>query len=320
MSKKISNVAAAHKWAVKWVKKREEIERYGETMSPRMNYFIDKFSDPNNLPRSVRAYELQSMYSAAKSFGQQNRQMQSGTTVYNAFGGEIGQIKPVRLPYRKTTPVQNAAELNKAIEDIVNKAVRADKSSFLGVLENANRQISELLKSPGVEYTGDIDNPLSWDKSKVGADREIKPENVSINVSATKVDINEQSTRDALKRLHERVPYANEKVLREFKQAQLDNSYKSHLDKLSKRTGIDVKVLSALEDIMNTIAAWEYAKRGAMDSDQMVEKWQDLYDIVLTMDTSSEAYTDLRRAVYNYDSGTIEDIVNNLILDAMKGA
>lgn len=320
MSKKISNVAAAHKWAVKWAKKREEIERYGDTLSPRMNYFIDKFSDPNNLPRSVRAYELQAMHSAAKSFGQQNRQMQSGTAVYNAFNTKTGDIKPVRLPYRKTTPEQNAAELNKAIEDIVNKAVRADKSSFLGVLENANRQISELLKSTGVEYTGDIDNPLSWDKSKVGADREIRPENVSINVSASKVDINEQSTRDALKRLHELVPYANEKVLREFKQAQLDKSYKSHLKNLFDRTGIDVEVLSALKDIMNTSAAWEYAKRGAMDSDQMVEKWQDLYDIILTMDTSSEAYTDLRRAVYNYDSDKIEDIVNELILDAMKGA
>ena len=45
-------------------------------------------------------------------------------------------------------------------------------------------------------------------------------------------------------------------------------------------TRLNLNNFEALEQIMNSSPAWQLAKRSALDSDQVLERWQELYDVM----------------------------------------
>lgn len=81
----------------------------------------------------------------------------------------------------------------------------------------------------------------------------------------------------------EKMPWMSEKQYNKFEKEWRNKSYKT-LSKNKYLNDIDFENYYVLEQVMNSSPAWKLATRSALESDQVMERWKELYNVM------SEAY------------------------------
>lgn len=308
-----SNRFNAWNKAVKTMAKVEYLEAEGQPVPQWAVNIVQKYADQSTLPRSVYDRDIKSLNEATRAIRDTTNTIRTTGKIYNAFKTEEYTTGNLVLPYKKTTPTANANALNEAIERVAYEAKDNGYGlPFRGVIKNANDELQSLMDSKGTEYTLlDEDKDPIYFKKVTDPDTGAEIEVPIININVTKLDVRDTETKMNIQRFAENVAYAHPNVQAEFEKQYLDKSYLTHLDKASSELGIDRETLLRLEKLMNSSAAWEWAKANAMDSDQMVDNWQQMTKSLIDI-TNNDLINKLKQTVKNYDGAgfsVIADIV-----------
>lgn len=116
-------------------------------------------------------------------------------------------------------------------------------------------------------------------------------------------------------------PYLKEETEEQYTQTWREKSYQSNLDKMAGGVEFVKRNFETLRNIMNTSEAWNIAKRGAKDSDQVQENWIELTKTMMEAKQNAEgsdAWYELMSMIDNsdYSSYSLEDIrkkVNDIL-------
>ena len=306
-----SNRFNAWNKSVQAMAKVRYLEAEGQEVPQWAVNIIQKYADQNTMPRSVYDRDIKALNEATRAIRDTTNTIRTTGKIYNAFKTEDYTTGNLALPYKKTTPTANANAFNEAVQRIVDEARYDNSAPFLGVIANANQQISELMEAAGFDYE------LEEGQSPIGLQDVFDVESLEfrkepvVNIHAKRLDVKDAETKMGVQNFAETVPYAHANVQAEFQKQYLDKSYLTHLDKASTELGIDREILQRVEKIMNSSAAWEWAKANAMDSDQMVDNWQQMTKSLIDI-TNNDLINKLKQTVKNYDGAgfsVIADIV-----------
>lgn len=176
---------------------------------------------------------------------------------------KLAKPKPQQKPDKT-----NAEKLNDELKFASSKLAGGSEkiSSNIGSLLLHLSGTPEGLK-PGYEneyYS--IDNTFDGDLNKLFQ-----------HVSFKKLPDDDITQRDVTK--IEQDPHMSPQQYSQYEQQYRSQAYKT------LATRLNLSNFEILEQIMNSSPAWQIAKRGAMESDQTLERWQELYE---TMNRAQE--------------------------------
>ena len=266
--------------------------------------------------RNKKPYRTVDRRKIARQKNRQRRQAQNQLKLEQAIERrEAKQLEKYLRNYHEptATPIRNftpAEEVNAALDyaSLNREYLQEYALAITPILKQLVGSISYMPKAGDVNEFFEIDKDYSGDLRQLFAHVKFK--------DLPKTNTTQQFIENILEQ-----PWSTPEALEEYEQEWRNKSYLTNL-KDERLADISLEMKENLENIMNTSAAWELAKKGAPNSEQVQANWIDIYHQLDRTRTLSDKslFDEVVRRITNSDGTTnsLTSYVDEAIIKLMK--